>query len=311
MRVFDLHCDTLLELEKGADQASLAVSIDQMAGYERFIRLFAVFVPDELRGQHAWKHFEALYARFLYLTNGMLTAIDGSQDLERAKIGGVLSVESGAVLGGEIDRLAVLAKRGVKLMTLTWNGENELGYGQRCNRGLKSFGRACVREMERLNITVDVSHLSDRGFEDVCSETNRPFAASHSNARAVCDCRRNLTNEQISEIIRRGGLIGLNFYRNFLNPDGEKAGPEDILRHADHILSLGGQDVLCLGTDFDGAQVLTEFENDRRLAGLQTLFSSHGYSEKLIEKILFENAYYFFEKNWKEDEKNELHQHKR
>ena len=101
-------------------------------------------------------------------------------------------------------------------MTLTWNGENELGSGNVTDRGLTDFGRAAVREMERCGILIDVSHLNDAGLADVFETAERPFLATHSNARAICAHKRNLTDVQIKEMVRRGCLIGLNYYGPFL-----------------------------------------------------------------------------------------------
>ena len=207
-----------------------------------------------------------------------------------------MSVENASVLAGDLGEIKRLADLGVKVMSFTWNGENELGFGQLKNKGLKSFGRQCIPEGEKCGIVWDVSHLSDMGFEDVCAISKRPFIASHSNARKICNHKRNLSDEQIKEIIKRGGIIGLNFYRDFLNKDGTRADKFDILRHTEHILSLGGENVLCIGTDFDGAEVIEDFKNDKDLLNLKTFFTENGLSKEVSSKILFNNAIEFFKK---------------
>ena len=306
MRLFDLHCDTLFELNDKSldlDNTSLAVSLEGMQKYDKIIRCFAVFTPDELKGEEAVKHYQNLYTIFknqLALYDGKITRVSDKENLEKAHIGAVLTVENGSVLAGSISRIERLAKCGVKLFTLTWNGENELGFGQLKNRGLKPFGKECIPVLEQNGIIIDVSHLSDKGFDDVCGISKKPLVASHSNARKICSHKRNLADEQIKEIIARGGIIGLNFYKAFLNKDFNLADKYDIIRHAEHILSLGGENSLCIGTDFDGAEVIEEFKSDEKLLSLEKLFLDSGFSKEVTDKILFNNAYNFLLKTFKE-----------
>lgn len=142
----------------------------------------------------------------------------------------------------------------MRALTLTWNHRNALADGAGENAtggGLTKFGKEVVREMERLGMLVDVSHLSDAGFWDVEKLAKKPFIASHSNARAVCAVQRNLTDDQLRAIAAKGGVVGLNFYPNFL-AKGEKAGIEDILRHTLHMLDIMGEDHIGFGSDWDG-----------------------------------------------------------
>lgn len=306
--LFDLHCDTLFELDKNGnnlDCSNLAVSLSAMEKFNRFIRCFAIFTPDELKGTDAQNHFNRLYTLFKkqhQLFKDRITHIIDLKTLQNACVGAVLTVENGSVLAGELSEIKRLANLGVNMITLTWNGENELGFGQLENRGLKPFGKQCVAVMEQNGIIVDVSHLSDRGFEDVCSISKKPFVASHSNARRVCGHKRNLADEQILEIISRGGIIGLNFYRAFLNDRPALADKFDLLRHAEHILELGGENALCIGTDFDGADVLPPFQNDTGLLSLGSFFCENGFPSETVNNILFKNAYHFFETYLKEEE---------
>jgi membrane dipeptidase len=122
--------------------------------------------------------------------------------------------------------------------------------------------------------------------------------ASHSNSRKICPHKRNLSDEQILEIIKRKGLIGLNFYRGFLN--SENASEIDILRHTEYILSLGGEDALSIGTDFDGADIIEEFDCDNKLLKLEKLFLDNGFEKQIVDKILFNNANRFFTNFYKD-----------
>ena len=304
--IFDLHCDTLYELSDkllNLDNKKLAVSLASMEKYDKIIRCFAIFTPDTLSGQKAKQHFNNLYSVFqnqLKIYGDKISQITIPQNLNKTHIGAVLTVENGNILAGEIGEIERLKKLGVKLFCLTWNGENELGFGQLKNKGLKDFGKECVSELEKNNIAVDVSHLSDKGFEDVCCVSKKPFVASHSNARKICSHKRNLEDSQILEIINRGGIIGLNFYKVFLNNDADSADKYDILRHAEHILSLGGEKALCIGTDFDGAEIIDEFNCDEKLVKIENFFCQNGFDIKTIKNILYKNAEHFFETNLKD-----------
>ncbi len=301
MNFFDLHADTLFELDKqgiNLDNNSLAVNLKNMKAFEKIIRCFAIFTPDEIKGEDAERHYLRLFSVF----NNQLSKyrevkkIETKYDLENIRVGAILSVENLSVLNGNLSNIEKLRKDGVKLCSLTWNGENELGFGSGQNKKLKPFGKEAVAELEKNNIIIDVSHLSDKGFEDVIMLAKRPFIASHSNSRKICNNARNLKDEQIKEIIKRNGLIGINFYKFFLNKKGN-AGLYDVLKHIEHILSLGGENVLSIGTDFDGADVIRELSDDSKVRSLYGLLLENGYSKQMADKIFYKNAYNFFLNN--------------
>lgn len=301
MNFFDLHADTLFELDKqgvSLDNNHLAVNLKNMKGFEKIIRCFAVFTPDEIKGGKAERHYD----RLLNVFNNQLNKyrefkkIETKYDLENIKIGAILSVENLNVLNGKLSNIEKLRKNGVKLCSLTWNGENELGFGSAQNKKLKPFGKQAIAELEKNGIIIDVSHLSDKGFEDVIALTKGPFIASHSNSRKICNNARNLKDEQIKEIIKRNGLIGINFYKFFLNKKGN-AGLYDVLKHIEHIFSLGGENVLSIGTDFDGADVIQEISDDSKVKNLYTFLLENGYNKEAVDKIFYKNAYNFFLNN--------------
>ena len=140
---------------------------------------------------------------------------------------------------------------------------------------------------------VDISHASEPLFYDAAEIASKPLVASHSNARAVCNHPRNLTNEQVQIIKQSGGLIGLNFHPPFLKEDGI-ATVDDLIAHAEHFLSLGAQDSLAVGSDFDGADLP---QGIRGIGGIHAVFERFlqlGYSETLLNKIFYTNAQKFF-----------------
>jgi len=154
---------------------------------------------------------------------------------------------------------------------------------------LKVWDGEAVREMERQGILVDVSHLNDAGFDDVLAAASRPFVASHSNARAVCPHRRNLTDGQIRAMVERECLVGLNYYESFLAPDGH-ASPEHLLAHIRHFLALGAENCLALGSDFDGARLPGWLDSPGKAAALADLLVKEGLGAGAVEKILYANA---------------------
>ncbi len=307
MRYFDLHCDTITECAAGGKQLAendLGVSLRKAACFDEWRQFFAIWIPDSMRGPEALAYFDSVYAYFLaQLANNARSIVfcrekaDFLSTRRNSRDYALLSVEGGAVLAGKMQTLSYLRERGVRLLTLTWNGDNEIGSGYlKPESGLTDFGKALIPEMERQGVIVDVSHLSDRGFYEVEALAKRPFIATHSNARAVCPHGRNLTDEQFCLLRDRGGLVGINFYKAFLR-EGPGACMQDILRHIDHFLALGGENVVCMGSDFDGAEVPADLGDIEGVPRLRRLMRQHGYSEALIERLLFRNAAEFFRRN--------------
>ena len=269
----------------------------------RWCQCCAIFIPDGLRGREAISYYECWRDSFYRQMDALVRRVslcrsagDIEDAWEQGKAAAVLTVENGSALAGRLDRVEALARDGVQMMTLTWNGENEIASGNVTDHGLSPFGREAVPELERWGILADVSHLNDRGLEDFLKTAKRPFAASHSNARAVCGHRRNLADEQIKELAARGCLIGLNYYHAFLRDDGRPAGPEDLWRHVEHFMELGAEGVLALGSDADGADLPGWLDSPEKFAGLYQLFLERGLSQSQAEGILWRNALDFLKK---------------
>lgn len=307
MDLFDLHCDTAFECAtrlNGRDfrEGAWHLSLERGSYLENWRQVFAVFMPDEYRGRDAVRHYEKV-RDYIYrqakLFPGEFEIVRNAASFRDTgtKCRAIISVEGGSALAGDPARVQLLYNDGVRLITLTWNDSNELGDGVRAEkgRGLTAFGRNAVREMNRLGIAVDVSHLSDAGFYDVAEISEVPFVASHSNARRLCANARNLTDEMIGVINSRGGLIGLNFCVSFLRAD-ENAGMTDILRHAEYLLSLGSENSLCMGSDFDGCDIPQDMSGIESMEELYEHFLRLNYSEDLVKKIFSRNAENYFRK---------------
>lgn len=309
--LIDLHCDTLTDYEYSSgccpdtlDEPGHVLSLSGLPKDVRWAQFYAVFIPDEERGQAAIDYFEKNCANFyrqMEKFSDRVAPCRNADDMEQAwaagKTAAFLTVENGSALAGDLSRVHTLAEQGVRAITLTWNGENELGSGHVTDHGMSEFGRAAVREMEKENVLVDVSHLNDASFADLLEVATRPFIATHSNARALCSHKRNLTDAQIREMVRRDCLIGLNYFVEFLRDDGDVQSLDDIYRHAMHFFELGGRKNLALGSDFDGAVLPECLNTPAKAAAIYEYLLSRGVSQEDAEGVMYQNAQTFFRKN--------------
>lgn len=323
--VFDLHCDTLDRLVFSADPSvpggfyehdagvprdrmsrldvnDAHISLERMQSFN-WCQCFAVYVPDTVRGAEAWSLFgraERFWRAELARCGDKIVQVRGSSEAAEAfklnKVAGMLTVEGLSFLEDDASaeaRLDALVDAGVRMATLTWNGANALGSGHDGSGGLTAFGRRMVRALEERGIVADASHLNDEGFRDLLDVAERPFACSHSNARAVCGHPRNLEDWQLREIAARGGVVGLNFFNEFLTDSVNEATQDDVLRHVDHILEVAGEDVLALGSDYDGSVVPGWLDPCDKVADLHALLACE-FGAGVAEKVFHANAERFF-----------------
>lgn len=323
MKIIDMHCDTISALynrkTEGADLRKNDGHIDllRMKGSGYLLQNFALFVQLNRDGD-PWERVRSLYAYYQEqieknsdIIAPVLAFSDIAENEAAGKMSAMLTVEEGAVCKGELEKLHSLYHMGVRMLTLTWNFENELGHPNfdrslreksfelffhtpNLTGGLTEKGREFVTEMEKLGMIPDVSHLSDAGFYDVLSVTKKPFVASHSNARSVCACVRNMTDDMIHRLAERGGCMGLNFCADFLEekPAGtQNAGTvESVVRHARHIADTGGVEVLGLGSDFDGIDTHEELPGAQSMAVLWEALKRGGFTERQLDGIFYQNV---------------------
>jgi len=307
--ILDFHCDTALEMMDGRSlyENNGMISITKMQEAGVCCQFFAIFIR---MTEHC--SFEAAYGRFQKMYDNFTGELEKHPDhitlarnaagiaanRKAGTISAILTVEEGGVLGDRIERLDELYEMGVRLVTLTWNFENTLGFPhslvpEAMNRGLKPFGLEVVKRMQELGMIVDVSHLSDGGFWDVTKLVagcaRKPFVASHSNARNICPHPRNLTDDMLKALADSGGVAGINFYPLFLSGE-EKAGVEHLTAHIKHIYKVAGIDAIAIGTDFDGFDGGNEISDCSKFGLLQDALSKAGYSEAEVEKICWGNA---------------------
>ncbi|HEX3026713.1 MAG TPA: membrane dipeptidase [Clostridia bacterium] len=305
MRYFDLHCDTITKCSdknKELFHNDLHISLERAAGYATWAQFFAVWTPDKTNGDEAEKRFWKTYAAFTTQIGKNKNLIDfcgNAKDLEQAVAAGkqiaMLSIEGAVCLNGRLELIDEFYHKGVRLLSLTWNDRCITADGCMTPdaQGLTPFGREVIRRMGRLGMVADVSHLSEKGFWEIARLTDRPFVASHSNSAAVCAHKRNLTDDQLKEIVNREGLVGLNLYTEFIRRGKPPVRVEDLLSHIDHILSLGGENVLAIGSDFDGATMPQGIKGVEDMAKLHGMISEK-FGADTADKIFFENAFRFF-----------------
>ncbi|MFI3252063.1 MAG: membrane dipeptidase [bacterium] len=290
--IIDLHCDTLNKLYKGysIDDNNLDINIDKLLNQNYLVQVFALFYNN--------KGYNKVYINEMidiYYDNFSKYHIKKYNDIlknyEKKIFSSFLALEDGGYIN-DLSDLYYFYDKGIRLICLTWNYENNLGYPHTINKPLKKLGLKVIKEMERLKIIICVSHLSDEGFYDVYNNTTAPFVASHSNCRSIKDHSRNLTDDMIIKINERNGLIGINFYNEFVsNKDITLA--DDVIKHILHIKSIASIDCISLGSDYDGIDNEVEFKDD---IGLFIDKLKDVLTEEEIDKILYKNAAMFFKK---------------
>ncbi len=301
--VFDAHCDTISRCWReyeGLYANSGMISLERTAGFAQYCQFFALWTADgytgyPLGGDSVERAYHALLRCFkdqMARNSDKIVQCRTAGEAERAnrqgKAAAFLAVEGAELLGCDPARLDRAAEDGVVAINLTWNHANALSGSSKeePDRGLSPLGREFVAKMEDLHILVDVSHLSEAGFWDVAELARRPFIASHSNAKLVWDHTRSLTDGQINAIIKNQGVIGLNFYEEFVGGSRDL----DMVRvHLDHLLELGGEKTVALGGDWDGCDTIADLPAIDSLPRLYEHLLHHGYRETVVQDLFYNN----------------------
>lgn len=326
IRIADMHCDTISALgeQEKLRENDHQIDLKRMAERGYLLQNFAAYVdlgdtPD------GWERGNALIERFYRemeenkdLIRPITTYGEFEENRRQGLMSALLTVEEGGICEGKLERLRELHARGVRMMTLTWNYPNELGYPasvderwreeagkggsdeeaflkrslarrENSEKGLTERGRDFVQEMEELGMIVDLSHLSDEGAREVLKLTTKPLVASHSNARAVCDHARNLPDDLIRQIGERGGCIGLNFFEKFVGKAGHEI-LEGLAEHAWHIVNMGGEECLGLGSDFDGIIRGEILQGAQSIWLLWEKLKESGFTERQLDGIFAGNV---------------------
>ena len=296
MILCDTHADTLYGRAKRPDGA-FDVTLDRLKAGGVSVQTLALYVggkPDILviaeMFEKMWQAKDALTAEGWQQVMDPRDAVDGETRF-------MLSVEGCDLLARDPALLADWRKKGVRIAALCWNHENVLCTPARiaADTPLKPFGREAAKEMQRLGIAPDTSHLNERGFWDLLEMGVVPMA-SHSCARALCDHRRNLTDDQLKALFQAGGYVGVNFYPAFLSSDGQ-ADLERVCDHVVHMLEMGGEGHVGFGSDFDGIECKpVGLDGPQDFPKLISALRGRGLDERLIEGIAGQNLLRYFDR---------------
>ena len=315
---FDAHCDTIwrcmtaaqdVAAEGNAEERQFFARcqslrensghVDLLRGrtFDRYAQFFALYhdaanAPDDgmwaqCRRMHDW------FVKAMAQNRDLVCHCRSGKEVDRAvecgKIAALLSIEGADLIDCDSHKICTVADWGVRFLNPVWNRANVLS-GTNCDqpeRGLSAEGKAFIRALECQGIYADVSHLSDAGFWDLLHMAQRPVIASHSNSRAICPHPRNLTDDQFRAIRDSGGVVGLNFYRDFAGG----AAMDDLLRHVEHFLALNGEKTLCMGGDLDGCEALSGgMQGLEDVPQLYAALEKRGYSQELLEDLFWNNV---------------------
>lgn len=301
MKSFDLHCDTIGECYKKSfllRKNELHLDLERCKAIGEHTQVFAIWIPDELRGDTAFSYFNNVTDFYHSQINENDDLISYYNSDKKTPVKSILAMEGASGCGGSIKGLHSAYEKGVRLITLTWNANNEIGGGAFADGGITPYGKEFIKEAENLGIVLDVSHLNRESFFDFIDISSKPFVASHSNIDIVNTYKspkRNLTKEQVRLIKERDGIIGINFYVDFIE-DENAVGFEAIERQLDAFLEMNCEDVISLGSDYDGCRINPLLSSVEKLTDLYNWLNNKGYNESLLNKLFYQNAENFFKK---------------
>lgn len=267
MRIMDGHCDALTKLymnpklDFDKEEQELDVSYPRLKEAGVKVQCFAIYLSDSIQ-QPTFDHILQmvdLFHRKIVRHPGMkfIQNVDDWRDVEAGEqIGAILTLEGLDALAGNMTHLRILHHLGVRSIGLTWNYANWAADGVMEPRksGFTRKGKLMLKELETMGIIADVSHLSVAAFWELVEVYAKPFIASHSNAQKVCPHPRNLSDDQIKAIIQCQGLIGMTFVPYFVDSANLAVPITALLKHIDHVCSLGGERHIGFGSDFDGIE---------------------------------------------------------
>ena len=316
MRIIDLHCDTILNCYLNGENLhtySGHINLDKLKKGGCLAQCFALFIPTHdaalecfEQEKDPWELYQDLlsvYQENIKLCSDVIRPAFSADDIlsnrDAGYLSSILTVEDCVEIEGQIERFDQVFRDGVRMMALTWNYENCIGFPNSADdvlhttKGLKPFGFDAVEKMNDLGIIIDVSHLSEAGFYDVAAHSKKPFAASHSCCRALQNHPRNLTDRQLKTLADKGGIVGVNFYDQFLGDLGGHTTIESIVRHVLYMREKAGIESICLGSDFDGIESSLEFKDYSGFPAIIAALKKY-LSDDEIDQICYGNFLRFF-----------------
>ena len=314
-KTIDMHCDTLMRAYfRDKDDLftcpEFDLDISRMIESGMMAQFFAIFVPSakvyaryekEYKGDDEYidkcasifNHTVQKHADVLAKATSAKEILD---NYAGHKVSAILTMEDGVAVQGDMNKLDYFHSLGVRALSLTWNYENCFGYPNSkdpeiMQKGLKDFGKDAVKHMQEIGMLVDVSHLSDGGFYDVYKLSKVPFIATHSNARALCNHSRNMTDDMILKLHEKGGVMGINICPDFLDdtPGNKDSKISRLCDMIEHEKEIAGIEVCAIGTDIDGTHGNFEMKGPCDSNKLFDELICRGFSTSDIEKIAYKN----------------------
>jgi membrane dipeptidase len=269
--------------------------------------------PDRATALEATMAMASLLFDIARESDGKVRVCRSAEDIEACLASGtmatVLHIEGAEAIDEDFHALNVLHQAGLRSLGPVWSRSNVFGHGvpfvypssPDTGPGLTEAGKNLIRACNRLKIMVDLSHLNEKGFWDVAAISAAPLVATHSNAHAVSEHSRNLTDKQLAAIKESNGMVGVNYAVNFVRPDGKREAETPlsmIVDHVDYLLKQLGEDAVGLGSDFDGALIPKALGTVANLQGLVAEMRARQYGDALIEKICVRNWLRVLKATW-------------
>ncbi len=312
LSLFDTHCDTALELYQHKADLDMNhrfhVSLESAKAYDRYAQFYAIWSNRRLDDESCWEvflkasdYFKGEIARL----SDKAALVTSRTELENAvrdgKHAAILAVEDARLTAGKLERLDELKAIGVRYLTLLWGGDTCVGGSHNTENGLTDFGKALARGCFERGIIPDISHASEQSADDLSAiayEYGKPFIATHSNSFTVYPHTRNLRERHFSAIKELGGIVGVSLCPPHLTDTSLRpATAEDVFSHIEHYLSIGGEDIVGFGADWDGTDLPEGFHRVSDMTRMAEVMARHNYSDELIHKLFWKNFYNFALKN--------------
>lgn len=328
MKIFDMHADIWYDIHKKKNQG---IEKNRFRDYhfERFKKgeifggVFIAWLDDKFSKSEEEKEMMVMINATMNEINSnknlfhILKSKKDFENISNEKLNVLMGIEGLRTIGKNLDWLDTFYNLGFRLATLTWNEENDLGTGARGNteRGLTELGKLAVKKMNKLGMIIDVSHANEKTFWDIWKTSEKPIIASHSNCKTLCDVPRNLSDEQIKAIAKKGGLIGINAYVGFIKECeysktekskdidvNKRPNLKDLVDHIDYLVNLVGIDNIGFGFDFceylyeDETTNPIGLENCSKAQNIILELRRRGYKDEEIEKLAYKNFFEFGKK---------------
>ena len=303
LHTLDSHCDTPMFFPQGVDFGNrddrILVDLHKMNDGHLDTSIMVAYLPQPTENPTAYA--DSIFDKIEEIVSrhkDYLAIADSPASILCNKANGkksiMLGIENGIALDGKLENVEHFSKRGIVYITLCHNGDNDIcdsAKGSQTHNGVSKFGKKVIREMNKQGILVDLSHASEKSFYDALEISKKPVVCSHSNCRALCDHPRNLTDDQMRALAKKGGVMQITLYHGFLRSDGE-ATVEDVLAHLEHAIEVMGIEHVGIGTDFDGDGGVRGFANASDVLNFTRLLRKRGYSKEDIQKIWGMNFLY-------------------